>query len=205
MERRFVRRPALVIVALAAAVGAMAAFALPVWANSAWTASMDPSHEVPPTATTGAGNGKVTLNKTEDSALVSINWWGVSAPVTAWHVHCPGPVGIDGPIAFDPASTVPGSNLKWNISPTDVGHLQAGNCYLNVHTTANPGGEIRGQLVQGPVGGVGELVDAAGLPPGDGGASTWHIAMLAALTAAIGFAAAGAVGAAWRLKGRLAR
>jgi hypothetical protein len=76
---------------------------------------------------------------------------------------------------------------------------------LNVHTTNHPGGEIRGQLVSGPVGGIGELADAAGLPSSDGGTTTWSIAMLAALTAAIGFAAAGTVGAAWRLKGRLTR
>jgi hypothetical protein len=195
-----------IVIALVAAFGAMAAFALPVWAaNSAWTASMDPAQEVPPTATTGAGNGKVLLNKSEDSALVSINWWGVSSPVTAWHVHCPGPPGMDAPIVFDPASTVPGSNLKWMISPVDVGHLQAGNCYLNVHTTNHLGGEIRGQLVSGPVGGIGELAEAAGLPPSAGGTSLWSVAMLAALTAAIGFAAAGTVGAAWRLKGRLTR
>jgi LPXTG-motif cell wall-anchored protein len=113
---------------------------------------------------------------------------------------------MDGPIAFDPASNVPGSNLKWNISATNVGHLLAGNCYLNVHTTAHPGGEIRGQLRPAGVGGIAtdpELdplaVEVTAQPSGG---SRGLVAPIAAGTAA-GLALLGG-GAAWVLRRRRA-
>jgi len=32
------------------------------------------------------------------------------------------------------------------MTPAQMADLQAGKCYVNIHTAANPGGEIRGQL-----------------------------------------------------------
>lgn len=82
MERRIsVPRSAWAfIVALVAAVAAMAAFALPVWASTTWNATMNGASEVPPTLSMGAGTGSVVLNDTEDSALVSNNFYGRRRP-----------------------------------------------------------------------------------------------------------------------------
>ncbi|MEZ4709456.1 MAG: CHRD domain-containing protein [Caldilineaceae bacterium] len=70
--------------------------------------------------------------------------------VTASHIHIGAP-GVAGPVVINllngaplaPDTPVSGSAT---VTPTQVAELKAGNYYVNVHTVANPAGEIRGQI-----------------------------------------------------------
>ena len=73
------------------------------------------------------------------------------ANVTASHIHR-GRSGVNGPVvfplytgtgAFDPNTPVGGGIM---LSAENLVDLLTGYYYVNVHTTAFPGGEIRGQI-----------------------------------------------------------
>jgi hypothetical protein len=49
------------------------------------------------------------------------------------------------PLGNNPTSPIHGSKVLTDAQITD---LEAGKWYVNVHTAANPGGEIRGQVTQ---------------------------------------------------------
>ncbi|HUR70916.1 MAG TPA: CHRD domain-containing protein [Candidatus Limnocylindrales bacterium] len=103
------------------------------------------NQEVPPVKTSATGNATVTI-KPDKSVSGTISTTGLDA--TAAHIH-EGEAGKNGPVIvpFTKAadgtwSTAPGAKL------TDAQYASylAGNLYVNVHTAANKGGEIRAQL-----------------------------------------------------------
>ena len=117
-------------------------------------ARLDGRNEVPSITTNARGIGSVTLASVGGVGLVynlSVN--GLSGPVTGAHFHV-GEIGVSGPIVFDITNSFNGSNAAgvWrttgaNALPDSVVRaLLTGRLYLNVHTAANPSGEIRGQL-----------------------------------------------------------
>ena len=98
------------------------------------------------------GEGYAVAHFTYDSATkvltyaVTVN--GLSSGlVTASHIHR-GAIGVNGPIVH-PLSTVGFTQVAGSItlSADDVADLEAGRYYLNVHSTANPGGFARAQLI----------------------------------------------------------
>ena len=73
---------------------------------------------------------------------------GLTGPVTAAHLHGPADPGANAPVLV-PFQAAP-SPIKGTATLTDaqVADLMAGKMYANIHTAANPGGEIRGQMVR---------------------------------------------------------
>jgi len=65
--------------------------------------------------------------------------------VTAAHIHRAAP-GVNGPIIHPFTSAASPFSAVFQFSAADLTDLQAGNLYVNVHSTPNPGGEIRGQI-----------------------------------------------------------
>ena len=65
--------------------------------------------------------------------------------VTAAHIHRAA-AGVNGPIIHPFTSAVSPFRGVFELSTADLADLQAGNLYVNVHSSANPGGEIRGQI-----------------------------------------------------------
>lgn len=120
-------------------------------ATSTFKADMKPSSEVPPNTTTGSGSGTVTLDSTTNKITWNVTFSGLSGPATAVHIHGPAPVGKNAGVLVwlstkgQPASSpVTGSG---SLTAAQASDLMNGQCYINVHTAANPGGEIRGQLM----------------------------------------------------------
>ncbi|KAF1029979.1 MAG: hypothetical protein GAK40_00245 [Burkholderia plantarii] len=111
-------------------------------------ANLQPSSEVPPTATQGSGALAATFDTTTHTLVWSVTYSGLTGPATAAHFHGPAPVGqnagVQVPIAKDAlASPIHGSAVLDDQQVTD---LMAGKWYFNVHTKAHPAGEIRGQV-----------------------------------------------------------
>jgi hypothetical protein len=111
--------------------------------------------EVPPNASPGSGSGTAFFDSTGLTLTLNVTFSGLTASTTASHIHT-GAVGVAGPVAVDtsPITTIGATSGTVSgtvsIASTHVANLLAGNTYLNIHTTAYPGGEIRGQLVAVP-------------------------------------------------------
>ena len=118
-------------------------------------AVLTPSQETPPTTSNGFGNATVTLDSTHTSITVNLTISGLTTPVNNAHIH-KGPFGVAGGVVIGLSPATNFANGKMNatfaIDKTLGDDIAAnpGNYYVNVHTTQNPGGEIRGQLT--PVG-----------------------------------------------------
>jgi CHRD domain len=121
-------------------------------AASYYTGNLGSAQEVPTNASTATGFGRVTLNDAETQITASVYYSGLTSPgTTVGHIHGPAAVGANGPVLFNLAPTAgqtSGSvvNATFAITPTQVADLKAGLYYFNIHTTTNPGGEIRGQI-----------------------------------------------------------
>jgi hypothetical protein len=103
------------------------------------------ANEVPPVSSTATGSGMVTINA-DHTVSAKIMAKGMTA--TASHIH-EGAMGANGPVIVPFVKTgdntfeaPPGAKL------TDAQYesYKAGKLYVNVHSAAHPGGEIRAQL-----------------------------------------------------------
>ncbi|HEX4767426.1 MAG TPA: CHRD domain-containing protein [Lichenihabitans sp.] len=112
-----------------------------------YAATLDAASETPPNASKGTG----TLKATYDTATKMLDWTvdysGLTGEATAAHFHGPAPAGKSAgvmvPIKGSVASPIKGSAP---LTDAQAKALTDGDMYFNVHTKANPGGEIRGQL-----------------------------------------------------------
>jgi hypothetical protein len=102
------------------------------------------AEEAPPVTSAGAGAGVFVIG-TDRSITGSVTTTGIAG--TAAHIHEAAP-GKNGPVVIpltksgDTYAVPAGSTLTVEQYAT----FQAGNLYVNVHTAANPNGELRGQL-----------------------------------------------------------
>lgn len=116
------------------------------------SARMNGAQEVPAVTTSAVGLAALNLNPTRDTLCVNMTVTGLSGAITGTHIHS-GTAGTTGPVLFDLTSFLIGNSLSATITGADLtpallsDYLQ-GNMYLNVHTAANPNGEIRGQIIQ---------------------------------------------------------
>ena len=93
--------------------------------------------------------GTVTaeLEPSEMTFAYRATYSGLSGPATMAHFHGPAAPGANGPPVItvgDKARLPIGGSVR--LSEKEMEDLLAGKWYFNVHTAANPGGEIRGQL-----------------------------------------------------------
>ena len=131
------------------AAGLFLATGLPAFADSVtYKADMTAASETPPATSKGTG----TLTATDDTARKKLTWKGsysgLTGDATAAHFHGPADVGQAAGVAvpINPfASPFEGSATLTDAQAAD---LAAGKWYVNVHTAANPKGEIRGQVVK---------------------------------------------------------
>ncbi len=102
------------------------------------------SQEVPPVSTAPSGSGTITVN-TDKSVSGSVTTSGINA--IAAHIHTGAP-GQNGPVIIPLTQSGNTWSVPAGASLTDAQYdlYKAGNLYVNVHSAANKGGEIRGQL-----------------------------------------------------------
>ncbi len=111
------------------------------------TAVLSAGSEVPPTTSTGAGEADVKVDVKADKLSWTITYSGLSGAVTSAHFHGPASEGTNAdaavPIEGDMLSPIKG---EASITSEQKTQLLEGKWYINLHTAANPNGEIRGQV-----------------------------------------------------------
>jgi hypothetical protein len=139
-----------------------AAFSLCAGALSAQqtylTASLDGAQATPPNTSPATGSACLVLDQTAHTVTFHITFANLTAAETAAHFH-QGSVGVPGPVTF----ALPLGSPKTGTLPTTVAQetaFLAGNVYIDIHSVAQPGGEIRGQVVRA----VGSTCPPAGPP-----------------------------------------
>jgi hypothetical protein len=111
-------------------------------------ADLKGSNEVPPNSSPASGKAEATLN-TETKALTwTITYKDLTGPAVGAHFHGPSEPGKNAGIVL-PFKTVQ-SPIEGtaSLTETQVSDFLAGKWYANIHTSANPGGELRGQMVR---------------------------------------------------------
>lgn len=111
--------------------------------------AMSTKDEVPPKTTDGKGNVTATLDTVTKVLTYEVDYSGLTGPATAAHFHGPAAAGANAGVMIPFAAPLT-SPIKGTATLTDaqVKSLEDGMLYANVHTAANPGGEIRGQLTK---------------------------------------------------------
>ena len=132
-------------------------------------ANLTSGGEVPPNATTGYGTFVATLDTVTNIFTYDLTFTGLSANVSNGHIHGPALATANSGTTIN-FNTLPGATFSFG-AQAGTGHgmavlnaataitatmsgdslkklLFAGLTYANIHTTANAGGEIRGQITK---------------------------------------------------------
>jgi hypothetical protein len=104
------------------------------------------ANEVPPKQTAGTGSFEATLNKDTYQLHYHVVYSGLSGPATAGHFHGPAAAGANAGVVVPFKSAASPIDGDATLTPAQAADLLAGLWYVNIHTAANPGGEIRGQV-----------------------------------------------------------
>ncbi len=118
-------------------------------ADMEFSAAMSGATEVPPKTTPGMGDVLASLDTKTKVLTYTVTFENLTGPATMAHFHGPAAPGANAGVAV-PLGTQPTSPIHGTATLTDaqMKDLLAGKWYANVHTAANPGGEIRGQMVK---------------------------------------------------------
>jgi hypothetical protein len=136
---------------LFAAAGAIAALTLAGAAHAEvihYMAMLDGASEVPAHTVPGKGMAMAELDTKTKTFTYKVNFSGLTGPATMAHFHGPALPGANaGPIVvFTTPVTSPAAGTAV-LTDAQIADLNSGKWYVNVHTDANKGGEIRGQLM----------------------------------------------------------
>ena len=139
---------ALLCATLLAALGTAVCSAAPVGGMVAIEATLNAGSEVPPNTSAGQGTLEASFNKETNVLSYTLTYSGMSGPVKAGHFHGPAAAGSNAGVALPLVdgmdSPIKGTAL---LTPTQSSDLLAGKWYVNLHTAAHAGGEIRGQVM----------------------------------------------------------
>lgn len=151
-----IRTVGIVVVALLMTLPAAGSLAR----SSNYAAPMSGDQEVDPVDT--RGTGVATFKHRAEGLVYKLNVANLE-DIFASHIHC-NVAGANGPIGVtlfmaDPPVTVSGTLAEGTITAPDennacewsdldevIAAIENGGAYVNVHTTAHPSGEIRGQI-----------------------------------------------------------
>ena len=131
-----------------AAIAIVASAALMMWAPSTMAAdvkvNLTGDQEVPAVKTIGVGTGFFAIANNK-SITGGVNTVGIAG--TAAHIH-EGAPGSSGAVVIPLVKQGDSYKIADGTKLTDaqLAAFQAGKLYVNVHTAANPNGELRGQL-----------------------------------------------------------
>jgi CHRD domain len=130
------------------ALGATIAFAGPAFAEK-MKATLNGKSEVPANTSAATGNADVDYDAATKKLTWKLTYSGLSGPATAAHFHGPAETSKNAGVAVAiPNATSSPAEGSATLTDAQAADLMAGKYYVNVHTAANPGGEIRGQVTK---------------------------------------------------------
>jgi CHRD domain len=130
------------------ALGATIAFAGPAFADK-MKAALDGKAEVPPNTSAAKGTADIDYDAASKKLSWKVTYSGLSGPATAAHFHGPAEAGKNAGVAVAiPNATSSPVEGSATLTDAQAADLMAGKYYVNIHTAANPGGEIRGQVTK---------------------------------------------------------
>ncbi|MFW2334053.1 PQQ-dependent sugar dehydrogenase [Ilumatobacter sp.] len=111
-------------------------------------AHLSSKNEVPPSGTGAHGEAEIELNPRRSRVCVEVEAEQLAGDVVAGHIHI-GAAGVNGGVVVDLG--VDSDDFEDCVENVDPALIRAigrnpGGYYVNIHTTAVPSGEIRGQL-----------------------------------------------------------
>ena len=127
-----------------------------------FVATLDGSQEVPPVVTSGTGQAVAFLHEPDNVLIYTVTGSGMTN-ITSAHLH-QSPVG-------NIVHNLRGANGSYcgatqKLSQAQVAALNAGNLYFNIHTIANPNGEVRGNIaLANPAGLTASMDGSQEVPP----------------------------------------
>ncbi len=128
-----------------------------------FAAGLNGGNEVPPNESPASGSALVKIHPSGTALLFRLTVRDLTGTESAAHIHCGvpgenGPVGVTIPFS-NPTPISGGTRYQGAMTAADSGNgcgwadiadayaaIQAGEAYVNVHTSTFGGGEIRGQL-----------------------------------------------------------
>ena len=118
---------------------------------STLSARLSGASEVPATSSNASGTLSANLDKQTSLLSWTVTYSGLSGPATGGHFHGPAKVGQNAGVALPFTGSLE-SPIRGTATLTaaQMDAVMNGNWYVNLHTAANPGGEIRGQVSPNP-------------------------------------------------------
>lgn len=114
--------------------------------NTTFKATLNGTSEVPANASTATGTATLTFNT--NTKIFTLSVTHTVAAATNGHIH-KAAIGVSGGVIFPFASFAsPIAYTSVALDATQEADLNANLYYVNIHTAAFPGGEIRGQLIK---------------------------------------------------------
>ena len=107
---------------------------------------IDGLQEVPATPSAGSGNMFVAFDTTAHQLGYYVRSGGLLAADTAAHIHGFSPPGVNSGVLHNLGVGDPKKG-SWTYGAANEANVMNGLTYINIHSAAFPGGEIRGQIV----------------------------------------------------------
>jgi hypothetical protein len=139
----------LVIVTLSVlGVLAIAAGCKPALTPTTFEVTLSGANEVPANASTAVGSANVTV--VGNRLAIDGAWDGFDIVDPGAHVHGPAAAGVNAGILFELAYDNAARTFEgtFTMNADQMAYFLAGELYINLHSAAFPGGEIRGQIEQ---------------------------------------------------------
>lgn len=129
------------------ALGASIALAGPAFADK-MKATLDSASEVPANTSPGKGTADIDFDPATKKLTWKLTYSGLTGPATMAHFHGPAEPGKNAGVAVPITPATSGSEGSATLTDAQAADLMAGKYYVNVHTEAHKGGEIRGQVTK---------------------------------------------------------
>ena len=112
--------------------------------------NLNGAQQVPPVQTGATGTADLTYDAATRMLTWNVTYSGLSGPATMAHLHGPATTGKNAPpvVWLSEKGAAVSNPIKGQatLTPEQAQQMTAGEWYINVHTQANPNGEIRGQV-----------------------------------------------------------